>query len=321
MTKLVIYIPTYNRLVSLKTCLGNIASQIQDGVKVYVSNNASTDGTTEYLNGLDYPWLTVYHQSKNFGGAYNQVSAWYIPVETEYIWVIGDDDYLLPNALETLLRAICKHPVNFIFCNTQAYPATEESRVMQMWRNGKLPKGTIKGKYENSLECTFADLVDPRVADSLLLEIMCLCVRKDAIRPVLIDSLKEPLKDTFQDVGRFYTAVTDPLLKSFDSRTTALYLHPPLTFNFWGGGNGWAHNYDYIFPVAILYMIEMYHQNGIIDRQKYVRLLDYYFKLMSAALKRQINGTSTAKPFGDDILGQIQISFDTLNAETQSWVR
>ena len=318
MTLLVVYIPTYNRLESLKTCLSSIAPQIQDGVLVYVSNNASTDGTTEYLNGLDYPWLTVHHQPENFDGAYNQASAWYIPVETEYVWVIGDDDYLLPKALETLLEAIRKHPVDFIFCNTQAYPATEESRVMQMWRDGKLPRGTVKGKYSETIECSFADLVDPRVADSLLLEIMCLCARKNAIRPVLIDTLKGLPKANFRDAGRFYTAVTAPLLESFDNDTTALYLHPPLTFNFWGGGNGWAHNYDFVFPVAILYMIEMYYEKQIIDREKYLWLLDYYFKLMSASLKRQMEGTSTAAPFGDDIIGQIQTSFQILNAEIQS---
>ena len=318
MTRLVVYIPTYNRLESLKTCLSSIASQIQDGVQVYVSNNASTDGTTEYLDGLDYPWITVYHQPKNLGGAYNQLSGWFVPVETDYIWVIGDDDYLLPNALETLLDAIEKHPVDFIFCNTQAYPVTEEDRVMQMWRDGRLPKGTTKGKYSNSLECSFADLVDPRVADSLLLEIMCLCVRKKAIRPTLIDDIKDTHNNTFRSAGRFFTGITAPLLESFDDRTTALYLHPPLTFNLWGGGNGWAHDYDFVFPVAILYMIEMYYEKQIIDRERYLWLLDYYFKLMSASLKRQMEGTSTAIPFSDDILRQIQTSFDTLNAEIES---
>ena len=318
MTKLVIYVPTYNRLGSLKTCLSSIAPQIQDGVRVYVSNNASTDGTTEYLNGLDYPWLVTYHQPENYGGAYNQALAWYIPLETEYIWVIGDDDYLLPNALENLLGAIEQHPVDFIFCNTQAYPVTEESRVMQMWRDGKLPSGTTKGKYSNTIECFFADLVDPRVADSLLLEIMCLCVRKDAIRPILIDDIKGTHNGTFRGAGRFFTGITAPLLESFDDRTTGLYLHPPLTFNFWGGGNGWAHDYDYVFPVAILYMIEMYYERQIIDREKYLWLLDYYFKLMSASLKRQMDGTSTAAPFGDAILNQIHTSFEILNAEIES---
>jgi len=330
-TKLVVYIPTYNRVENLKTCVSSIAPQIQDGVQVYVSNNASTDGTTEYLDGLDYPWLTVYHQPKNLGGAYNQLSAWFIPVETEYVWVIGDDDYLLPNALKTLLDAIQKHPVDFIFCNTQAYPNTEESRVMQMWRDGKLPRGTIKGKYSNTIECSFADLVDPRVADSLLLEIMCLCVRKKAIRQDLSYTPDEmQLQDSdgrnldkskigdFRHAGRYYTAVTAPILDSFTNRTTGLYLHPPLTFNFWGGGNGWQKDYDLVFPVAILYMIEMYYEKQIIDREKYLWLLDYYFKLMSASLKRQMEGTSTAVPFSNDILRQIQTSFDTLNAEIES---
>ena len=304
--KLVIYIPTYNRLGKLKTCLESIAPQA-DGVKVYVSNNASTDGTKDYLDGLDYPWLIVHHQPENYGGAYNQAAAWYIPVDAEYVWVIGDDDYLLPGAVPTLLDAT-KHNTDFIFCNTQAYPAKDEEAVM---REPVLPKGKIKGRYTESYLCPFSDLVDPAVADSLLLEIMCLCVRKSAVKEVDIESLKAEPEDTFASAGRYYTAVTAPLLESFTGGTKGLYLHPPLTFNFWNP-HGYSGNYDYIFPVAILYMIEMYRKNKIIDHARYLGLLRYYFHLMGGPLYRQLMKETKAKPFSDEILQTIESHYEVL---------
>lgn len=312
MTKLVIYIPTYNRAKSLKICLSKIAEQIHPDVGVYIANNGSTDGTKEFLDSLNYRWLTVLHRRENIGGAANQVAGWYIPLDCEYIWVIGDDDYILPNALKTLIKAINEHPVDFIFCNTQAFAETDEDRVLELLSQDKFPQGTIKGKYYNQFECTFNNLIDPRVADSLLLEIMCLCVRKSALKKVNFNIGFEPNYNDFKSCGRFYTAVTGPIVKSFKKETPALYLPTPLTVNFWGGGNGWSKDYDFIFPIAILYMIESYWERKIISEKKYLALLDYYFKLMAASLKRQIEGTSTAKPFSSQIIKHIESAYNVL---------
>jgi glycosyltransferase involved in cell wall biosynthesis len=295
--KLVIYIPTYNRLEKLKVCIESIASQV-DGINVYVSNNASTDGTKEYLDGLNYSWLMVYHQPENYGAAFNHASAWYIPVDAEYIWVIGDDDYLLPNAVQTLLEAT-EHKTDFIFCNTQAYDAKREASILRHWEIG-LPPGNIKGKHAESFLCNFSDLIDPKVADSLLLEIMCLCVRKSAVKTLDIEHLKIEPDDIFEDVGKHYTGITTPLFESFHANTKSFYLQPPLTFNFWSEDK-YSDNYDYIFPIAILYMIEMYKEKSIIDNEKYLGLLSYYFNSMGYSIFRQDTGQSKAKPFGEKI--------------------
>jgi glycosyltransferase involved in cell wall biosynthesis len=50
---LTIFIPTFNRLEKLKKCLNCIKNDLfgyEDQVAVVVSNNASTDGTKEYLD-------------------------------------------------------------------------------------------------------------------------------------------------------------------------------------------------------------------------------------------------------------------------------
>ncbi len=72
MVDLTIYIPTYNRLSKLKNCLRAIRYDLkgyEDRVKIFVSNNGSTDGTKEYLNAQK--WIEVRHNAENLGAAAN----------------------------------------------------------------------------------------------------------------------------------------------------------------------------------------------------------------------------------------------------------
>ncbi|WP_338371890.1 glycosyltransferase, partial [Enterococcus faecium] len=46
---------TFNRLEKLKTVLASIAAQTHPVETLFVIDNASTDGTAEYLAGLELP--------------------------------------------------------------------------------------------------------------------------------------------------------------------------------------------------------------------------------------------------------------------------
>ena len=50
---------TYNRLALLKECLDAISRQTYQVYKMVVVNNASTDGTTEFLQKIDNKHLFV----------------------------------------------------------------------------------------------------------------------------------------------------------------------------------------------------------------------------------------------------------------------
>ncbi len=129
---LVIYVPTYNRLEKLRYCLDAIAKEIvgyEDRVGVYVSNNCSTDSTRAYLESLDYAWLQLHHNARNLGGYGNIAYAFRLPVDAEFIWTIGDDDYLMPGAIAGIVALIDAYPAaDYIFCNTQAFPAISPPR-------------------------------------------------------------------------------------------------------------------------------------------------------------------------------------------------
>jgi rhamnopyranosyl-N-acetylglucosaminyl-diphospho-decaprenol beta-1,3/1,4-galactofuranosyltransferase len=95
---------TYNRLADLKKCLLTLEEQTRPLDKIFVINNGSTDGTTEWL--ATQPSLTVTTQA-NLGGAGGFATG----IETAYqagytwLWCMDDDCLAAPDALERLLAS------------------------------------------------------------------------------------------------------------------------------------------------------------------------------------------------------------------------
>ena len=108
--KLSICIPTYNRLADLKACLVSVFGAIdvvgrKDMFEILVSDNASDDGTGEYIKSI-----TKYSNSYNLIawtnetniGAIRNVKELIGYASGEYVFMLTDDDYLMPNALSVL---------------------------------------------------------------------------------------------------------------------------------------------------------------------------------------------------------------------------
>lgn len=103
MGKLSIYIPTWNRPHLLDRLLQSIEPQLTDGVNVYVSIN-KCDATYNLPS-----WVQSRYTRINVGGDANIIPGPTL-VNGEYVWVIGDDEQLKPNAIQATLRAIEEKP-------------------------------------------------------------------------------------------------------------------------------------------------------------------------------------------------------------------
>jgi glycosyltransferase involved in cell wall biosynthesis len=102
MKPLSIYIPTWNRPKLLDRLLQTIEPQLNDEVDVFVSINKST--------GYTLPnWVKHRTTRINVGGDANIIPGPTL-VDGEYVWVIGDDEQLLPDAIQTCLNAIKEKP-------------------------------------------------------------------------------------------------------------------------------------------------------------------------------------------------------------------
>lgn len=110
--KLSICIPTYNRIADLKICLVSVIGAINlldspDILEILISDNASNDGTAEYIHSLPrtasnyilHTWTNEF----NVGGVCN-VKKLMKAATGEYFLMLTDDDYLTPNALLTIYK-------------------------------------------------------------------------------------------------------------------------------------------------------------------------------------------------------------------------
>ncbi len=310
--ELIIYIPTFNRSEKLKNCLDIITKEIcgfEDKVLVYVSNNGSTDGTKEYLQSLDYKWLHIRHNSENIGFALNVLHCFDLPIESEFVWPIGDDEYLMPNSISGLLLLIKEYlTADYIFCNTKAFSNKNSTDILRNYlKTGSIAGGVVKSrKYIGTSIVDFEQLIDPDIADTLLGELMVNCFRQSSMRSYKYKEIDFNVNNVdwgkldFETVGKLCQPHNLPFLSCFNGKTKAVYCDVPRTFNFWGSAE-WLGDYDYTFPIIILFLITQYKEHGFISDTKYLMLLDYYYSIMRNPLARQINGQSTARPFNSKI--------------------
>ncbi len=108
-----ICIPTYNRQKFLAQNIDSIVAQItpelNELIELCISDNASTDGTADYLAGLSqrYPQLSFRYtiNKTNLGADPNFLNAMNMGLG-EFGWLYGDDDALCDGALETIIKKI-----------------------------------------------------------------------------------------------------------------------------------------------------------------------------------------------------------------------
>lgn len=106
--KLGVVIVTYNRLNLLQECVEACINQEEKFDKILIINNASTDGTTEYLENLKYENVIVINSTENLGGA----GGFYKGIEQaqkydlDYLLLIDDDAILDSNYNKEIVKHI-----------------------------------------------------------------------------------------------------------------------------------------------------------------------------------------------------------------------
>lgn len=120
---LTIIIPTYNRAEELDECLSCIAPQVYDNidlVHIYISDNDSKDNTREVVDSYNskYPGcISYFKQKENITASPNFDHAVH-SVVTPYIYMLSDDDIVVPNFVTYILSIINKYPdVKYFYLN------------------------------------------------------------------------------------------------------------------------------------------------------------------------------------------------------------
>jgi glycosyltransferase involved in cell wall biosynthesis len=98
-----VYIPTKNRLQLLQRAVNSVLSQTHRNIELIIVSDGSTDGTCDYVNGLQGPRLVkLIHNDTSIGACAARNQA--IEIATgDFITGLDDDDIFLPHRLEKFL--------------------------------------------------------------------------------------------------------------------------------------------------------------------------------------------------------------------------
>jgi len=129
-----IVIPTFNRINIIKKTLPTVIAQARiHNVNVIVINNGSQDQTAKYLEEVSSrsPDIRIINRKYNIGGDANVILA-INEVDTEYVYVLGDDDLIKNNAVEIIIRDINRYKPTWVNYHSDSLSHSRRSKTEVM---------------------------------------------------------------------------------------------------------------------------------------------------------------------------------------------
>ncbi len=134
-----VVVVTYNRLHLLRRCVDDVLGRTSDRTReIVIWNNASDDGTREYLDALEDPRLRIVHHSENIGT--NAYARAFALTTQDYLVELDDDVIEAPKGWdEKLLDAFSRIPrIGYLSANLVDDPndsASQYAKYLQDERN------------------------------------------------------------------------------------------------------------------------------------------------------------------------------------------
>lgn len=133
-----ICMPTYKRKDIFSKAYYSITEQIrknkaEDKIEYVISVNPSNDGTEQFLQQQnDEQFVRINVNNENIG-ADNNIALVLSMAVGKYVWMIGDDDVLLPDSIEKVLQLLEEHPdLAWIYMN-YGYEDAEKKYLEPMY--------------------------------------------------------------------------------------------------------------------------------------------------------------------------------------------
>ncbi len=147
-----ICIPTYNRALYLDKCLYSITEDFKKyGFPIYISDNCSEDDTESVVNRYQQSYSNiVYIKNKSNMGLYLNILNVIKMASSKYIWLMGDDDAILPNSTERVLTKILEGN-DYVVVNSVPYDINLEHTRYEKIINCTSDKKYREGESKNLL--------------------------------------------------------------------------------------------------------------------------------------------------------------------------
>ena len=161
-----IIIPTHNRKSFIQTAIASVLSQTFKDYEVIVIDDASTDGTSDYIKS-QYPDFALITLAQNVGAAEARNRGLQV-AKGEFIAFLDSDDQWDAHYLEAQIETLRSHPhAAFVFCNhTELYGDGTSQEI----------------RFKPSSR--YSDLMDRALKDIFIFTMSVVMVRKAAIAAV-----------------------------------------------------------------------------------------------------------------------------------------
>lgn len=265
--KISICIPTYNRAEHLKNCLNSIFSCRNFSNHIFeicISDNNSTDHTEEVVRNAQRVLDVNYRKNlKNLGIPRNFIQV--VSMATgDFIWLIGDDDLLLPHSIDAVSKLIEDHPdVDFFYVNSFHLTTEYLKGFPSPFNTKNLPLDMPPfSKWDKEGETPFFKLIDPRISFDFLGGMFLSVFRKsnwekniDILDSIAIndDRVFSHFDNTFPHIKIFSKAFSNS--KAYFNKTP---LNVCLT-----GAREWSPMYPLIHSVRLIEALNEYRKNGM----------------------------------------------------------
>ncbi len=267
MIKLSICIPTYNRAQHLSNCLQSLISMRRPKgfqFEICISDNGSNDNTKEIVDKAKEDIDINYSNNKsNLGIARNFLKVVSM-ARGEFVWLIGDDDLLLPHTLDTLEVLFKRHKsVNFFYINSYLLDTDYILSFPQPFDISKLPSKMDKfSLYKESKELNFLELINPKVSFDFLggmfLSVFKRSMWLNKVSVLNNEAIKDPrifshFDNTFPHVKVFSAAF---------SNSKAYFQADPLSVCL-SGAREWKQMSPLVSSVRLVEALDEYRKNGL----------------------------------------------------------
>lgn len=265
--KISICIPTYNRAQHLSNCLNSILLNRgfpEQDIQVCISDNCSTDDTENVVLGYQDSIDIKYHKNdENLGIPRNFLNVVEM-ADAEFVWLIGDDDLLVPHAFRDLL-ALIKNNINVDFFYINAFHLTTEYVFQQAlpFNTKHLPENMEPfTRFSSDGVMRFFDLIDPSVSFDFLGGMFLAVFRRQKWlnnAGVLDDTAIHDVR-TFSHFDNTFPHVKIFAKAFFESN--AYFSSTPLCVCL-TGAREWAPMYPFVRSVRLVEALDEYRKNGL----------------------------------------------------------
>jgi glycosyltransferase involved in cell wall biosynthesis len=262
-----ICIPTYNRASHLANCLNSIIlCKLKCNLKfqVCVSDNHSSDETEAVVKNAQLKLNIKYHKNNsNLGHARNFINVVSM-ADGEFIWLIGDDDLLMPHAIQSLYKLFEGHPdVDFFYVNSFHLTTDYIKQYPTPFDTSNLPDDMVPfSKWTHAEEMPFFQLIDPKISFDFLGG-MFLSVFRKKHWDQNADILNQKAIHDSRTFSHFDN--TFPHLKIFAkafSNSIAYFNDQPLNVCL-TGAREWAPMGGLVMSVRLIEALDEYRHNGL----------------------------------------------------------